>query len=98
MNFHNWFDPLTTLDDSGESLRPLTYSKDSTFSGHGDFCSSIDGILVNQVASCALQSIEVVQTSDSQHRPVRATFSWPTIWQHGYVHQKFAPLVTDSLD
>lgn len=98
VNFHNWFDPLTTLDDSGESFRPLTYSKDSTFSGHGDFCSSIDGILVNQVASCAMQSIEVVPSSDSQHRPVRAMFSWPTIWQHGFVHQKFAPLVTDSLD
>ena len=98
VNFHNWFDPLTTLDDLGESIRPLTYSKDSTFSGHGDFCSSIDGILVNQVASCAMQSIQVVQTSDSQHRPVRATFSWPTIWQHGFIHQKFAPIVTESLD
>lgn len=75
----------------------LTYSKDSTFSGHGDFCSSIDGILVNQVASCALQTIDVVQTSDAQHRPVRASFSWPTIWQHEYVHRKFAPLITDSL-
>lgn len=50
VNFHNWFDPLTSVDDAGESCRPLTYSKDSAFSGHGDFRSSIDGILVNQVA------------------------------------------------
>ena len=98
VNFHNWFDPLTTVDVDGESFRPLTYSKDSTFSGHGDFCSSIDGILVNQVASCALQSIRTIESTDSQHRPIKATFCWATIWQHGFVHQKFAPLTVEHLD
>ena len=98
VNFNDWFDPLSTTDAAGEVCRPLTYSKDGSFSGSGDFCSSIDGILVNKVAHSALQSMYVVDTVGSQHRAIRATFSWRSIRLHGYVHCKFAPLNTAHLD
>ena len=97
VNFQGWFDPLSQSDANGDTQRPFTYSKDGTFSGSGDFCSSIDGILMNHIAHTALRSIEVISTLGSQHRPIRAVFSWTSIRLHGFVHRKFAPLDTSCL-
>ena len=72
--------------------------KDGSFSGFGEFCSSIDAILLNRVAHNALLSIEVLALSGVQHRPVRATFSWKTIRLHGFIHKKFAPLNVEHLE
>ena len=97
VNFHGWFDPLSQSDCNGDTHRPLTYSKDGSFSGSGDFCSSIDGIILNHVAHTALRNIEVLSMQGIQHRPSRATFSWASIRLHGFVHRKFAPLDTSSI-
>ena len=97
VNFHGWFDPLSQSDSSGEVFRPMTYSKDSSFSGFGDFCSSIDGILLNTVAHSALRSIEVLAVTGVQHRPIRASFSWSSIRLHGFTQCKFAPLEVNHL-
>ena len=97
VNFHGWQDPLLQVQEDGICSRPLTYSRDCTFSGPGDNCSSIDGILVNQVAFAALSHIEVLATSDSQHRPIRAKFQWDQLQLVGSVHVKTAPLDTCTL-
>ena len=97
VNFHGWFDSLSQSDCNGDTHRPLTYSKDGSFSGSGDFCSSIDGIILNHVAHTALRNIEVLSMLGIQHRPIRATFSWASIRLHGFVHRKFAPLDTSCI-
>ena len=91
INFLSWVDPLATVNTEGECTRPLTYSRDSSFSGYGEGCSSIDAILVNQVAFAALEEIEVIPLFDCQHRPVKATFQWEKIFQHGYTLHLPAP-------
>lgn len=97
IHFHRWQDPLVQVDEDGNLFRPLTFSRDGTFTGHGDYCTSIDAILVNHVAFAALKSIQVLAVLDVQHRPIRATFNWEPITQCGDVHVKFAPLDTSSL-
>lgn len=49
-------------------------------------------ILVNQVAFAALKSIEVIESYDHQHRPIRACFDWAPLCQVGEIHCKFAEL------
>ena len=75
VNHHSWVDPLFSVDDAGDLFRPLTYSNDSLFTGHGDRCTSIDGILCNHIAFSALRHIEVLELK-VQHRPIRALFEW----------------------
>ena len=91
-SFMHWNDALCH-SISEDSARPLTFSMDGNFTGYGDGCSSIDGILTNSVASAALSSIEVLPLFRVQHRPVKATFNWETIWQYGFKLFKPAPLV-----
>ena len=69
INFHHWYDPLTTIDDDGCLTRPLTFSLDGLFSGAGDNCSCIDGMLLNKVAFSALEHMSVVEIAHVQHRP-----------------------------
>lgn len=83
--------PLSGVGDDGAIQRPLTFSRDSLFSGPGEGCSSIDGILLNQPAAAALVSCEVLESFGKQHRPVKCTFSWKALAQVGFVHYKFAP-------
>lgn len=97
IHFHRWHDPLVQVDEEGNLFRPLTYSRDGTFTGHGDYCTSIDAILVNHVSFAALQSIQVLEILDLQHRPIRAVFNWEPILLCGDVHLKFAPLDTSTL-
>ena len=85
VNFHGWSDPLTIVDANGDTDRELTYSRDGLFTGLGDACSSIDGILLNATAFAALESIEVLQLYHHQHRPIRAVFTWEVIHQHGFI-------------
>ena len=92
VHFADWFDPLTIYLEDGSVDRPITYSRDCTFTAFGEHCSSIDGILLNQVAFSCLQSIGTVDWTHKQHRPVRAVFNWETIFQVGPVHVKFAAL------
>lgn len=92
VHFEGWSDPLVSSDAEGRLHRPITFSLDGTFAGEGEGCSSIDGILLNRVAFCALHSIEVVELQRHQHRPVRAVFSWEPIYQVGEIHSKFAAL------
>ena len=91
IHFHNWQDPLNIVDDQGDIVRPLTYSRDSLFSGPGDACSSIDAVLLNQQAFLALHSCEVVPTLGRQHRPIRCSFNWEVLSQVGFTLFKAAP-------
>ena len=94
-NFWGWTDPLVDVQADG-CVRPLTYSLDKTFSGYGDKTSSIDGIILNKVATCALVKIEVLEMYNTQHRPIKAVFEWDTIVQEGFIHVKTAPLDLSS--
>ena len=91
-SFMHWNDSLQ-FSSSEDSARPLTFSMDGNFTGYGDGCSSIDGILTNSVATAALSSVEVLPMFRVQHRPVKATFNWGTIWQCGFKLFKPAPFV-----
>ena len=97
-HFANWYDPLTSHHDDGSLDRPLTYSRDCTFTAFGEHCSSIDGMLLNQVAFSCLKEIATVDGFHKQHRPVRATFHWDSIFHVGPVHVKFAPLDVSQVD
>lgn len=92
IHFQGWHDPLTTVDSEGRFERPITFSSDRTFTSFGEGCSSLDAILVNQVAFAALKSIEVIESFDHQHRPIRACFEWAPLCQIGEIHCKFAEL------
>ena len=92
IHFEGWVDPLASVDAEGQLFRPITFSLDGTFTGEGEGCSSIDGILLNRVAFAALQSIDVVALHGIQHRPIRASFAWAPIHQIGEVQAKFAAL------
>ena len=50
-----------------------------------DNFSSIDGILLNSVASAALLDVKVVYEDARQHAPIRAVFSWERVLQQGFV-------------
>lgn len=71
-----WQDPLLQVDNEGLSFRPLT---------------PIDGIILNRVAFAALRHIHVLETLNQQHRPISASFHWPSIFLEGDVHVKTAP-------
>ena len=87
---HGWVDPILDTDDDGFTSRPYTYSKDCTFSGADE--GSIDGVIVNKIASCAIKEAKVLEHHGRQHRPIQVTFEWPVLEQRGYVHYKFAPI------
>ena len=89
---NGWCDPLATHDNEGLPERPLTFSRDGLFSGVGEGCSSIDGILLNRQALFALRECEVLETFGRQHRPVRCSFSWSSLSIVGFVHYKAACL------
>ena len=87
INFQGWVDPLSATDEWGHSVRPYTYSKDCSFSGADEGCTSIDGVLLNKVAFCAMVDVQVME-----HRPIKVTFHWESIRQTGFILHKFAPL------
>ena len=91
-NYLHWCDALQ-FATGDETSRPITFSMDGNFTGFGDGCSSIDGLLTNSVASAALASVEVLPLFKVQHRPVKATFNWKVIWQQGFKLYKPAPFV-----
>ena len=72
--FRSWHDPVAVVDEQGVLSRPLTFSNDGTFAGVGDACTSIDAVLVNDIAFAALHSAEVVQVFGKQHRPIKLVF------------------------
>ena len=96
LSFQSWHDPIATVGDDGNLLRPLTFSNDRTFAGAGEGCTSIDSVLVNDVAFSALRSAEVLQTFDKQHRPIKLVFDWPSINQVGFHVLKAAPFNLDA--
>ena len=97
INFHGWVDPLSTTDDWGNTVRPYTYSKDCSFSGADEGCTSIDGVLLNKVAFCAMVDAHVMEHFGRQHRPIKVIFQWESIHQTGYVLHKFAPVDVTSV-
>ena len=84
----HWFDPLVESCEQGETSRPITFSRGSNFKDPTDNFSSIDGILLNDTALSALVDIRVCYEHAKQHCPILASFSWPKIFQKGFVHQK----------
>ena len=92
-----WIDPLACFDQEGNSTRPVTFAQSSNFLDTEDHCSSIDAILLNQVAATALQNIEISHGEAKQHAPIRAVFHWPKIFIRGHVHVQPAPLILDDL-
>ena len=97
IHFHGWQDPLLQVSGDGSPFRPITYSKDSTFSGASDGCSSIDAIVLNSIAFNALREIYVLEVFQVQHRPIKAIFAWESLVLEGDIHQKTAPLDTSSI-
>ena len=96
LSFQSWHDPISTVDDFGEVTRPITFSNDCSFAGPGEGCTSIDSVLVNDIAFAALQSAEVVQTFSKQHRPIKLVFQWDSIDLVGYHLLKTASFVLDQ--
>ena len=92
LQIHGWHDPLNAVDEMGDISRPYTYSKDCSFSGADEGCTSIDGVLVNNTAFCAVRDACVLEHFGRQHRPIQVSFDWPSIEQCGFIHMKFAPL------
>ena len=94
---NGWIDPLACFDQQGNSVRPVTYAQSSNFLNSEDHCSSIDAILLNQVAATALQNIEICHGQAKQHAPIRAVFQWPKVFLTGHVLLHPAPLVLDGI-
>ena len=80
-----WYDPLVAMNEDGESSRPITFSRGGNFKNPTEHFSSIDGILMNDVALSALTEIRVCYEHSKQHTPIRAVFQWPRVFQKGYV-------------
>ena len=97
LNFQGWVDPLTTTDEWGQSVRPYTYSKDCSFSGADEGCTSIDGVLLNKVAFCAMRDVQVMEHFGRQHRPIKVSFHWESIHQTGFILHKFAPIDVSNI-
>ena len=97
-SFQSWHDPVAFVNEEGELSRPLTFSNDGTFSGAGDSCTSIDAVLVNDIAFAALTNAEVLEVFGRQHRPIRLTFEWSSINQVGYHLFKTAPFVLNNVE
>ena len=97
LNFHGWIDPLSSTDEWGSVTRPYTYSKDCSFSGADEGCTSIDGVLLNKVAFCAMQDVHVLEHFGRQHRPIKVTFRWASLLQTGFILHKFAPIDTTQI-
>ena len=96
MSFQSWHEPVATVGDDGEVIRPITFSNDGSFAGPGDGCTSIDSVLVNDIAFSALSTAEVLQTFGKQHRPIKLVFNWDSINQVGFHLLKTAQFVLDS--
>ena len=87
----DWSDPLASIDQQGNSIRPITYSQKCNFVDPSEGFSSIDGILVNKVACASLVDVVVDFASAKQHAPVVATFEWKKCFQTGFVLMPTAP-------
>jgi len=76
-----WFDTSIKMNSDGEWDRPLTFSRQRQLNkpenGSGS-SSSIDGILVNDVAYRYLVSSDVQPSCGLQHAFVVAKFHWPS--------------------
>ena len=84
----HWSDPLVLPAEHDQPTRPITFSRGSNFKNPKDNFSSIDGILMNDIAMSALCDIRVCYEHAKQHAPIRASFLWPRIFQKGFVHVK----------
>lgn len=80
-----WYDPLVETNSSGEISRPITFSRGGNFKNPTEHFSSIDGILMNDVALAALTDIRVCYEHSKQHAPIKAVFQWPKIFQKGHI-------------
>lgn len=83
-SFTGWTDPIQSLNDDPQQGRPITFSRSGNFVDVTEQISSIDGLLLNQVATAALSRVEVVTGDARQHAPIRAFFSWPKIFLKGF--------------
>ncbi len=92
-----WIDPLTQHDQHGNSLRPITFSRNAVFDNPTEYFSSIDSIIVNRTASFALTSVAVDYSRAKQHAPIIAEFAWPKIFIQGTVLNVPAPLNLENL-
>lgn len=84
-----WCDPLDSYDAEGLPHRPVTYARNSSFDNPDlEHCSSIDGILLNEVLLAALKEIGPVYNFGKPHAPIRAVFDWDVASQEGFVWDK----------
>ena len=90
-NLGNWSDPLAETDHLGNSVRPVTFSRWCNFVDPTEGFSSIDGILVNKIASASLVDVCVDFASAKQHAPISATFDWGKSFHTGFVLIPTAP-------
>ena len=75
----HWFDTSMTLDQNGQWDRPVTFSRQKNWNNPQDGpSSSIDGLLVNEVAHQFLCSSQVQPSCGLQHAFVIAKFQWPS--------------------
>ncbi len=81
------FDPLLTHDEEGMD-RPFTFCRTRDWSNEESSKSSIDAILINQVASNFLEKTEVDHSCGLQHAIVKFSFNFP---HHNRIGFKWTP-------
>ena len=81
---NGWTDPLYSLSDDEYQGRPITFSRSGNFHDANEQISSIDGVLLDRVATAALVKIEILTGEARQHAPIRTTFTWQKIFQKGF--------------
>ena len=91
-----WFDPLNDVSNESNQ-RPITFSRTANFINPTDNFSSIDAILLNHVAICALDSIQPLYNQGRTHAPIQAVFSWERAILVGFVLLRPAPFELASL-
>lgn len=96
-NFEGWSDPLNNVDEFGVLSRPVTFSSDGSFPTSLEGCSSLDGCLLNPVATAALIECSLIEGLGTQHKPIRVTLTWSIVKQQGFQLVKNAPLDTTAV-
>ena len=87
-----WSDPLESVDEDDNILRPLTFDQRSNWDATTEGKSSIDGILLNATATAACRGASLIYSWAKQHIPIRVSFDWVILEKKGFVIDKPASL------
>ena len=88
---YGWVDPLVKINQDGTNDRPITFSRTSNFVNPTECYSSIDGLILNEIASTALLNIRVQHEYGRPHAPIHASFQWHRVFIKGTVLERTPP-------